>query len=72
MVDRANCLCFTEVSKDTTMHSAVRKFLAQIGAKGGKTTGKSKRRGGTEYYRRIAIKSWENRKRNEQKGRATK
>jgi hypothetical protein len=54
------------------MHPAVRQFLAQIGAKGGKATGESKRRGGKEYYRRIAKKSWEHRKRSDQKGRAVK
>jgi hypothetical protein len=54
------------------MEETIKEYLARIGTKGGKTTGKSKRRGGKAYYRRIAIKSWENRKSKEQKGRATK
>ncbi len=31
-------------------------YFAKIGAKGGKATGKSKRRGGAAYYRKIAKK----------------
>ena len=54
------------------MEEAITQYLARIGAKGGKTTGKSKRRGGKAYYSRIAKKGWANRKRGEQKGRAEK
>ena len=50
----------------------IRQAMAQIGAKGGKTTGKSKRRGGKAYYRRIAKKGWKNRKRRDEERRATK
>lgn len=34
----------------------IREYLAKIGAKGGKTTGKSKVRGDSDYYRRIRAK----------------
>lgn len=54
------------------MEPLIKQFLATIGAKGGKAKGKSKRRGGKEYYRRIALKSWENRKGKKRKGRAAK
>jgi len=54
------------------MEESVKQYLARIGAKGGKTKGKAKRRGGKAYYRRIAIKSWENRKRSDKKRRAAK
>lgn len=33
---------------------AVKKFLSEIGSKGGKTTGATKVRGDAEYYRKIA------------------
>ena len=35
----------------------VRQYLASIGSKGGKATGESKKRGDTEYYRRISKKA---------------
>jgi hypothetical protein len=34
----------------------LREYFAKIGAKGGKATGKSKVRGGSDYYRRIRKK----------------
>ena len=45
------------------MTDNVRKYLASIGSKGGKTTGKSKVRGDADYYRRISQKAAEARKR---------
>ncbi|MGO9608644.1 MAG: hypothetical protein ACLPT4_03305 [Verrucomicrobiia bacterium] len=54
------------------MEQIIRQFLARIGSKGGKTTGKTKRRGGKAFYSRLAKKGWENRRRSEQKGRTTK
>ena len=35
----------------------ISEYLAEIGAKGGKATGKTKRRGGSDYYRELALKS---------------
>ena len=35
------------------MKAEVRKFLREIGAKGGKVTGKSKSRGDSAYYSRL-------------------
>jgi general stress protein YciG len=35
------------------MDEDVRQYLASIGRKGGKATGKSKLRGGTDYYSRL-------------------
>ena len=32
----------------------LREYLAKLGAKGGKTTGKTKSRGDSEYYKRIS------------------
>jgi hypothetical protein len=54
------------------MEETVSQYLARIGAKGGKTTGKSKRRGGKAYYARIAKKGWRNRRLREKKGRVAK
>jgi general stress protein YciG len=34
----------------------IRKYLSQIGSKGGKVTGAAKRRGDSEYYRGISRK----------------
>jgi len=45
------------------MAETISEYLARIGAKGGKTKGESKRRGGKAYYSRIAKKGWKNRKR---------
>ena len=40
------------------MEAAVRRYLKQIAAKGGKAgTGKAKLRGGKAYYRRMALAS---------------
>jgi hypothetical protein len=35
----------------------VKKYLASIGSKGGKATGKSKVRGDADYYKRISKKA---------------
>lgn len=40
----------------------LREYLAKLGAKGGKTAGKTKSRGDSEYYRNIARKRWANAK----------
>ena len=40
----------------------IRDYLAEIGAKGGKTTGKSKVRGDSAYYRRLRKKRDEKKK----------
>lgn len=37
---------------------AVSAHMAQIGARGGAVKGKSKRRGGKAYYRRVAEARW--------------
>jgi hypothetical protein len=37
-------------------------YLARIGSKGGKATGKSKMRGDTDYYKRISAKAAKARK----------
>jgi hypothetical protein len=37
--------------------------LAEIGAKGGSATGKTKKRGGADYYRKLAAKSAKARRR---------
>jgi hypothetical protein len=37
--------------------SDLSKYLAEIGRKGGKATGKTKRRGGTAYYKALARKA---------------
>ena len=39
------------------MTDKVRDYLASIGSKGGKTTGQSKVRGDTDYYKRISQKA---------------
>jgi general stress protein YciG len=39
-----------------------REYLASIGSKGGKATGKSKVRGDTDYYKRISAKAAKARK----------
>ena len=41
----------------------IRRYLASIGSKGGKTTGASKRRGDAAYYKRISKKAAQARKR---------
>ena len=46
------------------MSNPVKDYLATIGSKGGKATGKAKVRGDAEYYRRISQKAAEARKRN--------
>jgi hypothetical protein len=43
--------------EEQTMNEAIRQYLAEIGGKGGKATGKSKLRGGKDYYRQMAVKS---------------
>lgn len=50
----------------------IKAYLAKIGAKGGKATGKSKVRGGAGYYRRIALKSGKTRRAKAAQRRATK
>lgn len=49
----------------TTIMSAdeIKRYLASIGSKGGKTTGASKRRGEAAYYKRISKKAAQARKR---------
>ncbi|HTS18578.1 MAG TPA: hypothetical protein VMP11_13475 [Verrucomicrobiae bacterium] len=58
MIDYSSGLC----SNSGVMEETISQYLARIGAKGGKTTGKSKRRGGKAYYARIAKKGWRNRR----------
>jgi hypothetical protein len=38
-------------------HETVAEYLARIGAKGGKVTGESKKRGDESYYKRISRKA---------------
>jgi hypothetical protein len=38
----------------------VKKYLKEIGSKGGKTKGSTKRRGDSDYYKKIVEKRWEN------------
>jgi hypothetical protein len=45
------------------MTDKVNDYLASIGSKGGKATGKAKVRGDAEYYRKISKKAAEARKR---------
>jgi hypothetical protein len=68
MIDRSSGLC----SNGAVMEETISQYLARIGAKGGKTTGKSKRRGGKAYYARIAKKGWRNRRLRENEGRTAK
>ena len=72
IVDYSSRLCSNDGKRDMRMEQTITQYLARIGAKGGKTTGKSKRRGGKAYYRRIAKKGWKNRKRRDEERRATK
>lgn len=37
----------------------IKKVMSEMGKKGGKAKGKSKRRGGREFYERIARIRWE-------------
>jgi hypothetical protein len=46
------------------MNSAIKAYLRGIGSKGGSTTGKSKRRGGSAYYKRISALAAETRRKN--------
>ena len=41
----------------------IKRYLASIGSKGGKTTGATKRRGDAAYYKRISKKAAQARKR---------
>jgi len=50
------------------MKAALAEYLAAIGAKGGATTGATKKRGGKDYYRALALKSVKARRR--KKGRS--
>lgn len=45
------------------MAGELKRYLAAIGSKGGKTTGASKRRGDAAYYKRISKKAAQARKR---------
>jgi len=47
----------------TCQDDRLRDYLASIGSKGGKATGKSKVRGDADYYKRISKKAAEARKR---------
>jgi hypothetical protein len=38
------------------VEKSVKEWLAEIGRKGGKAGGKSKARGGSEYYRKLRAK----------------
>lgn len=40
----------------------IRKVMSEMGKKGGKKKGKSKRRGGREFYERIARMRWKKEK----------
>ncbi len=44
------------------MSESVKDYLARIGKKGGETKGKSKVRGGAEYYKAISAKAAKARK----------
>ena len=68
IVDNSSSLCFDE----TIMEETIKQYLARIGGKGGKATGKSKRRGGKAYYSRISKKGWANRRSRDEKRRAAK
>lgn len=37
---------------------AVSEYMSKLGSKGGSTTGTSKRRGGSEYYRKAVNARW--------------
>ena len=43
--------------EDGPVTDKVRDYLANIGSKGGKATGKAKVRGDTDYYKRISQKA---------------
>ena len=47
----------------TVRRDPVKEYLAAIGSKGGKASGKSKVRGDSDYYKRISKKAAEARKR---------
>lgn len=49
------------------MKKNISEYLASIGSKGGKAKGKVKSRGGSDYYRKLAQKSAEARKRKAKK-----
>lgn len=38
----------------------VKKYLSEIGSKGGKAKGGAKRRGDSDYYKKIVEKRWAN------------
>lgn len=42
---------------EENLTKAVRKYMAKIGSRGGQTKGKTKRRGGSEYYRTMRLKA---------------
>ena len=48
----------------------VKKFLSEIGRKGGSATGQSKVRGDSEYYRGISAKAVQARKARKEGGKA--
>jgi hypothetical protein len=41
----------------TDLNRALRQYLAALGSKGGKATGKSKIRGNSDHYRQLAMMS---------------
>lgn len=50
--------CVTLLSTGDTMDKAIRQYLRKIAQQGGRAgTGKSKIRGGADYYRRMGLKS---------------
>lgn len=46
------------MSDSTKPPKAVSEYFSQMGKKGGKTKGATKRRGDSDHYRRIAAKRW--------------
>ena len=46
------------------MNAEIKAYLRGSGSKGGSTTGKSKRRGGSAYYKRISALAAETRRKN--------
>lgn len=45
------------MTKESAATPAVRKFLTEIGRKGGAVKGPSKRRGDADYYRQLRLKA---------------
>lgn len=46
------------MTKKTKEPPAVTAYMASLGRKGGRAGGKAKRRGGAEFYRKLAEARW--------------